>query len=147
MFFFSRKIRFFLCLEKIVRLEVRTQIIWFALQRNYIYIYMLILPWKRNNVVQNNCHVKWTVELYPDSFTILYTLKNVTQNIKCHVNSTVRAHVGGRFGRRSRLVKVDFAFSLVKNKVRVGLCRRPRILSTCHLWKCQYCARVYWNLS
>jgi hypothetical protein len=32
-----------------------------------------------------------------------------------------RAHVGGRFGQRSRLVKVDFAFSLVKSKVQVAL--------------------------
>ena len=23
---------------------------------------------------------------------------------------------------------------------------RPHISSTCHLWKCRYCARVYWNL-
>ena len=51
------------------------------------------------------------------------------------------AHIGGR---RSRLVKVDFAFSLVKNEVqvalkfwRVALCRYPRIFSTCHLWKCR----------
>jgi hypothetical protein len=32
-----------------------------------------------------------------------------------------RAHVGGPFGRRSRLVKVDFAFSLVKSEVQVAL--------------------------
>ena len=26
--------------------------------------------------------------------------------------------------------------------------RHPRIFSTtCHLWKCRHCARVYWNLS
>ena len=25
--------------------------------------------------------------------------------------------------------------------------RRPRIFSTCHLWKCRYHAHVYWNLS
>ena len=65
-----------------------------------------------------------------------------------------RAHVGGRFGRRSCLVKVDFAFSLVKSEVqvamlfwRVALCRRLRIFCTCHLWKCRYRACVYWNLS
>ena len=28
----------------------------------------------------------------------------------------------------------------------VALCRRPRIFSTCHLWKCRYRAHVYWNL-
>ena len=35
--------------------------------------------------------------------------------------SVYRAHVGGRFGRSSRLVKVDFAFSLVKSEVQVAL--------------------------
>ena len=30
---------------------------------------------------------------------------------------------------------------------RVALCHRPHIFSTCHLWKCRYRARVYWNLS
>ena len=28
-----------------------------------------------------------------------------------------------------------------------NVCRRPRIFSTCHLWKCRYRARVYWNIS
>ena len=32
-----------------------------------------------------------------------------------------QVHVGGRFGRRSRLVKVDFAFLLVKSEVQVAL--------------------------
>jgi hypothetical protein len=31
-----------------------------------------------------------------------------------------RAHVGGRFGQRSHLVKVDFALSLVKSEVQVA---------------------------
>ena len=34
---------------------------------------------------------------------------------------TVRAHVGGQFGRRCHLVKVDFDFSLVKIEVQVAL--------------------------
>jgi hypothetical protein len=34
-----------------------------------------------------------------------------------------------------------------KSPWRVGLCCRPHIFSTCHLWKCRYSARVYWNLS
>jgi hypothetical protein len=31
------------------------------------------------------------------------------------------AHVGGRFGQRSRLVKINFAFSLLKSEVQVTL--------------------------
>ena len=39
------------------------------------------------------------------------------------------------------LVKIMSPFNF-----EVALCRRPRIFSTCHLWKCQYRTRVYWNL-
>ena len=57
-------------------------------------------------------------------------------------------------GEEVALWRLTFAFSLVKSEFQVALlfwsvalCRRPRIFSTCHLWKCQYRARVYWNLS
>ena len=76
---------------------------------------------------------------------ILYVLKNT---FMCCLYLYIMAHIGGRFGQRSHLVKVDFAFSSLKSEVqvalsfwRVALCR-PR-----HLWKCRYCAHVYWNLS
>ena len=62
------------------------------------------------------------------------------------------AHVWGRFYWRSRCVKLEFTFSLVKNEIQVALefwrvdlrlCRQ-HIFTTCHLWKCWY--RVYWYL-
>ena len=56
----------------------------------------------------------------------------------------IMAHIRGRFGRRSRLVKVDFAF-LIRLSRLVILKSRPRIFTTFHLWKCRY--HVYWNLS
>jgi hypothetical protein len=37
------------------------------------------------------------------------------------LNKKFRAHIWGRFGRRSRLVKVDFDFSLVSREVQVTL--------------------------
>ena len=53
--------------------------------------------------------------------TQLWQLKAKTGWIRIRILCLSRAHVGGRFGQRSRLVKVDFAFSLVKNKVQVAL--------------------------
>ena len=52
----------------------------------------------------------------------------------------LRAHVGGRCERRSRLVKVDFAFSLVKFEVQVAL----------YFWRvalAYVAARVFFHLS
>ena len=66
-------------------------------------------------------------------------------------NNYIKAHVRGRFGQRSRLVEVDFVFSLVKSEVQVGLqfwrvaLWRQHIFAMCHLYKCRY--HVYWNLS
>lgn len=42
--------------RKIVRLEVRTQNNFIGFTKE-LYIYTPILPWKRNNVAQNKCHV------------------------------------------------------------------------------------------
>ena len=86
-------------------------------------------------------------------FGTIYCLgQGISVLINCSIPSLVSdnlisyspsAHVWGRFCWRSRLVKFDFAFSLVKNKIQVDLCRQ-RIFTTCHLWKCWY--RVYWYL-
>jgi hypothetical protein len=45
-------------------------------------------------------------------------LEKINQNV---VLLKVDSDKGGQFGRRSRLVKVDFAFSLVKSEIQVAL--------------------------
>ena len=44
------------------------------------------------------------------------------------LNKKFRAHVWGRFGRRSHLVKVDFDFSLVSSEVQVARVFLPRVI-------------------
>ena len=101
-------------------------------------------------ITNQNCFLLWS-----DVFifgTIQCLGQGILVLINCSISSLVSdnlisyspsAHDWGRFCWRSRLGKLDFAFTLVKNEIQVNLCRQ-RIFTRCHLWKCQY--RVYWYL-
>ena len=91
--------------------------------------------------------LKQSFEIICPTFTTGFKFDNYFSIFFFTLTLEFRAHVGGRFGQRSRLVKIDFVFSLVKSQVQVTLCRCPHIFSTCYLWKCRYHACVYWNLS
>ena len=48
-------------------------------------------------------------------------LTNITFSIHFICNEDISAHVRGRLGLRGRIMKVDFALSLVKSEVQVAL--------------------------
>ena len=108
-------------------------------------------------ITNQNCFLLWS-----DVFifgTIQCLGQGILVLINCSISSLVSdnlisyspsAHDWGRFCWRSRLGKLDFTFSLVKNEIqvalefwRVDLCRQ-RIFTTCHLENCWY--RVCWYL-
>ena len=101
-------------------------------------------------VTNQNCFLLWSdVFIFGTNHCLG---QGISVLINCSIPSLVSdnlisyspsAHVWGRFCWRSRLGKLDFAFTLVKNEIQVNLCRQ-RIFTRCHLWKCQY--RVYWYL-
>jgi hypothetical protein len=73
--------------------------------------HIIFTSWSWCNLV-----VKAIFALYPKS----QALKNYSGNIRSV--PPPRAHARGRLGQRSHLVKVDFAFSLVKTIVQVHHC-------------------------
>ena len=76
-------------------------------------------------------NVGFCVQIFQDHLTRLTALRSMHELlIRIFEDSskyffisprTTRTHVRGWLGRRSRLVKVDFAFSLVKSEVQVAL--------------------------
>ena len=66
-------------------------------------------------------HKKFHPKRKKQTYCNLTEYRQEAEGMMGYLISLYRAHVGGRFGRRSRLVKVDFAFSLVKREVQVAL--------------------------
>lgn len=65
----------------------------------------------------NNCTLSTKIDL---------TCNDINTNIinkshKTDIKHGIRAHATGRFRRRSHIVKVDFAFSLVKSEFQVSV--------------------------
>ena len=85
------------------------------------------LLWEYQQIILNQ-YLKWQAGGFlgtPVSSTNKTDCHDITELLlKVALNTItlyIRAHVGGWFGRRSCLVKVDFAFSLVKSEVQVAL--------------------------